>query len=740
MGRSSLLGAGTPASVPVLQRISVGVLCGLVTTVFSLSYAALLFSGGLGGDVAAGMGVMLVSSAILALVTAALTSFPPTYSQVRDIPIAYLALIAPAVAGAVTAPDETLPTIIVLVGITSFAIGVSFLVIGQLRLGRMVRFVPFPVVSGFLAGVAWLIVTGALAILTGEPFHLASVPELFGADTLPKMAVTAAFVLASVVGRRWLGPGILIPLLVIVATIAFQFVVAASAQSGSYFIDAGWLARVPENTTLWPSIGFGDLAHVDWGAIGAQWYTIAVIVPVALIALLLNISGLEADAKRDIDLDAELKTAGAANILAGLVGGAPGYQSLSMTLISQRLGGGTRLTSFVAGLFLLVALTLGSDIVGLVPLPVLAGIVLATGGSLLWERLVGSFGRLALGEYLILLAIFVVTVWLGFLSAVVFGIVAAMALFVIDYSRSGVVKLDLTGSDYQSSTESSDARRKALQAHGHVILILRLQGFLFFGTANGLRRTIERRFEASADRAAVRHVVLDCRRISGIDSAAVEAFSRLSQTATDRGIRLVLTNVGEGVVRTLVRGGLPLNGSAGITVADSFDRALHDIEDEVLADVDPALAVRAPRPIGEQLRLFVEDAEHLDQLIAYLERVTFAAGDLVVEEGTPADDMFFIETGTAAVRIAAGGHHVTLTTLGPGSIVGEIAFYLGARSTRTASVVAEGEVVAWRFTKTSLGRMEALSPGIASRFHHGMAEILADRLAATNRLVRFLAT
>lgn len=721
----------------VLQRVSVGVLCGLVTAVFSLSFAALLFSGAFADSIGIGMGVMLTSSAIFTIATAVLTSFPPTYSQVRDIPIAYLALVALPLAAA-TSAAATLPTLIAFVALTTLAIGVAFFAVGQAKLGRMARFVPFPVVSGFLAGVAWLIITGALAILTGRPFELGSIAELFDGDVLPKLIATATFVLVGAVGRRWLPSGILIPVLVLAATLVFHLWTALSSAPAAFWEETRWVAQLPEGATLWPPIKASDLSLIDWGAIGGQWFTIAVIVPVAMIALLLNISGLETEAKRDIDLDAELKTAGVANILSAFAGGAPGYQSLSMTLMSQRLGGGTRLTSIAAGLFLLVVVVFGSELIALVPLPALAGIVLATGSALLWERLVGSFRRLAPAEYLVVLAIFVATVGLGFLVAVIFGIVAAMALFVIDYSRSGVVKLEMTGRDYQSGAESSDARRHVLQIHGGVILILRLQGFLFFGTANGLRRTIERRLQAASGRDAARFVLLDFRRISGVDSAAVESFTRLGQTAADRGVRIVVANVQQAVLRTLLRGGLVIDGGSAIQIAENFDQALHDIEDEVLAGIDPKLTVRLPQPISGQLRLLAGDSGQIEELVGFFERAVFPRGIPLVVEGSAANDLYFIEAGTASVGITAGSSHVTLTKVGPGSIVGEISFYLG--SPRTASVVAEVDVTAWRFTKESLARMEAISPQIASRFHAGMAELLADRLAATNRLVRFLAT
>jgi SulP family sulfate permease len=103
----------------------------------------------------------------------------------------------------------------------------------------------------------------------------------------------------------------------------------------------------------------------------------------------------------------------------------------------------------------------------------------------------------------------------------------------------------------------------------------------------------------------------------------------------------------------------------------------------------------------------------------------------------PSSDIFFIESGQAAVILTAGRTNVRLATVSGGAIVGEIAFYLGAK--RSASVVTESSLVAWRLSAENLARLETEMPDVLIRFHRGMAAILADRLTGANRLVRLLA-
>ena len=88
------------------------------------------------------------------------------------------------------------------------------------------------------------------------------------------------------------------------------------------------------------------------------------------------------------------------------------------------------------------------------------------------------------------------------------------------------------------------------------------------------------------------------------------------------------------------------------------------------------------------------------------------------------------------MRVAASEGSLRLATVGPGSIVGEMAFYRGLP--RAASVVAEEPLVAWRLSASSIARLEAEQPASLIRLHRGMAALLAERLGGANRLVQLL--
>ena len=186
----------------------------------------------------------------------------------------------------------------------------------------------------------------------------------------------------------------------------------------------------------------------------------------------------------------------------------------------------------------------------------------------------------------------------------------------------------------------------------------------------------------------------------------------------------------------MARAGFVPGADNAIHFADDLDRGLEECENALLAGVAPEVMANGVVPVRDLLGTVVGDPGAAENLLPYLERLELAAGTVLIEQGAVASDIFFIEAGRAAVVLAAGSERLRLATLGPGSIVGEMAFYLG--QPRSAAVSAETPVVAWRLSSASLARLEADLPDALIGLHRGMAALLAERLSGANRLVRLL--
>ena len=720
----------------VKLAIAVGLVCGLLAVVQSIGFGTLLFSGAPRSLAAAGMGMGLLSTAIMGLIPL-FSSHRGIIASAQSVPTAAMAGIVTAMVAGMPTPQEPviLATVVATVALTTVFIGASTSLLGIFGLSRFIRFIPHPVVGGFLAGSGWLVLVGGIDAIAGE--HFASDPLRFLSDpaTLVRGATAAVLIAIVALLRQLTTWRLVLPAVMAAALVLFNAVVFAGPVSGNTLLATHWLLELPGGGMLWPPMAPADLALVDWSAVGKQLPSLLTVPVLAVIAMLMNATSIELDARQDLDLDRELRTTGLANLIAGAGGGLVGYHSLSLTTLASRLGGGQIVAGLTVSAICVLALFFGGTVVSLVPTPVIGGMLIWVGGGLVHQWLVQSHARLATAEYGVVVLIFAIIAFVGFVEGILVGLIAAAVLFAIEYGRVDIIRYTLTGRDYQTQTDTSEARLEVLQNQGDAILLFRLQGFLFFGTADRLRRSIQFRIVEQTER-PVRFLVIDFHRVSGLDSSAVLSFVRLSQLAQPGGFTLVLTGMSDQVKEAMQRGGLTQQDGT-IRFAKNFDQGVEWCENALIADVAPELSVAQVRPAEEILREVIGDPVYTEKLLPFFDRVKIDKGDALIVQGKPSDDIFIIEQGRASVELMNGAQTVRLATVTHGAIVGEIAFYRAVP--RSASVIAETDLVAWRFSRASLERLRASDPDVAARFHQGIAAMLADRLTSTNRLIQLLA-
>jgi SulP family sulfate permease len=323
--------------------------------------------------------------------------------------------------------------------------------------------------------------------------------------------------------------------------------------------------------------------------------------------------------------------------------------------------------------------------------------------------------RLPGAEYAIVLLILLAIAGWGLLPGVAVGLLLAVVLFAVSYGRTDVVRHAASGLVYRSNVERPPGERDALRALGERIHVLRLQGFVFFGTASGLLDRIRAR--AADERAPLRFLLLDFRGVTGVDSSAVLSFGKASQLAAARGFGLVLTAVPESVRAQLEHGDL-----ADARFEPDLDRALEACEDELLAEAAIAPAATAwTSADGDRLARRIEP---------YLERIVLPAGGVLVRQGETSADVFLLESGRLRVELeTAGGDRLRLRSIRPGTMVGEVTHY--TESPRTASVVAEVDSVVRRLDPSAFDRMESEDAELAADVHEWFARLLAQRLTDT---------
>ncbi len=469
------------------------------------------------------------------------------------------------------------------------------------------------------------------------------------------------------------------------------------------------------------------LSRVHWPSLFANLAGIAPVLVVGVVTLLLNASGLELVVKRDIHLNRELKIAGVANMLGGLGGGLPGFQTLSLSALAERMAPQRRLVGVVIATVCGLCLLAGSSVLSLLPRASLGGLLMFLGLSFLVEWVVDARSRLPRTDYLVVLMILLVIATVGYLESVGLGIVIAIVLFVINYSNIDVVRHALSGAAQPSNVARPRRQREQLAELGEKALVLRLQGFIFFGTANGLVSRVRRRLRDEGY-PRLRYLILDFRPVTGLDSSAVLSFVKLQQFAEQHGFVIVFTQVSATARHQLEQGGIFVDRSIA-RCFDELDRGLEWAENRLLEEAGHSLAEQ-PVNLESFLEQIAPEPEHVAELLPYFERLELPAGHVIMEQGDEPDAVYFVESGRVKMHVQIDtGKSVRLLSMGPGALIGELEMYRGRR--RSAAAVTETAAVVHRISAESLIHLERQDPDRASAFHRLICRLLAERLTTT---------
>lgn len=716
-----------------------GLICGLLAAMFSISAAALLFSNVLGEHIAVAIGICLFGTIVLSGVIAIFSSCPGMVSCTQEVTVVTFAVIATSIHATMfgTHSDaHILATIVVMIGLATAVTGLVLFAMGTFKLGRLIRFIPYPVLAGFLAGMGWLIVSGALAVVIGVPLVWQNMPVLLSGVGLSKWLPAVAFAVVVDVLARRSGNPLVLPVAVLASLILFH--------AGAYLLDVsraelqqyGWLLQpLATGETLLPFLGT-PLAFVDWAVIWQELPKMIPLIAISAAAMLFASSGIELSVRRDVDLDRELRAAGIANVLTGMGGGAAGFQGLGLTMLAHQLGAACRITGVLAAAVCAVILVFGSALLSLIPVPLFGGLLLWIGGALLYEWLIGLRPKISRREYLVVLLITVLIVTVGLLEGVVVGVFAAAGLFTIEYSRIDVIKYAVTGESFHSRIEHNDAHRTYLNAQGRHTLVLRLQGFIFFGSVHRLQQFIRSRLRGQ-DATGLRFLVLDCRDVTGCDSSALLSVAKIHDMIGASGGQMIVCNLRPAIVDQLSKVGAAPAGGPPLRCFANVDQAMAWCEERLLRDWAERPDQREGHCIAQHLVRELDHPGAFDILQAYLEKIELAPQTKLIRQDEQSCDIFFVEQGTVTVQLEAPeSAPIHLRTLGPGTIVGEISFFL--KRPRIAAAIAETQTTVWRLGQDNLIRMTKEEPEIASAFHGYLLRIVAERLNQTNSLVRSL--
>ena len=711
----------------VIGTVVAGLVIGAVEVIFAGAFAALVFGGYLEFyflDDA--VGLFLGAAALTLGLMAWLAGRRGIVGSLQAIGAVVMAVVsASAVVHTGGSAADLFSTVVAAIMVATVLTGLVALWLGARRRGDLIRFVPYPVVGGFIAGTGWLLAkAGVYVAAGGSPFYN-KLGDLIGATPVQHWAPALAFGVVLLIADRTIRRPLVIPAVIAIGLVVFVVAMIATGSSVDDVRADGWLLGSFDSGALWKTWTFNAFTGADWIAVLKSFAAILAAVFVATISILFNVNGSEQILDRSLDTNRELRDAGVVNVVSGGLGGIPGYHSLSLTALVGRMRVDARATGLIAALVPLTALVVGADVVELIPRVIVGGVLVFLGLGFIVEWVWDKRHVLPRLEYWVVWVILIGVIVLGYLIGIILGLVLAVVLFAISYGRIELVREVAFGETYHSNVDRPTEERAELMTLGDQVQILRISGFVFFGSTSRLLERVQARVETTPPR----FLVIDLRHVTGVDSSAVVSFVKVLSLAEAHGFQVILTGATDPVRAQLTRGGV--DETEGIAEFEpDLDHGLQRCEEALLST--PGLA---DAKAGHPSRRGPEGLP--PALSAHVERVALEAGDVLIHQDDPPGDVFVLVSGRLGIETTTPeGTRLRLRTLRPGVVVGEITLYTGVA--RTADVVAETHSVVLRIGREAIARLEVEAPETAVMLHRWLATMLAERLTDSMRTIDVL--
>jgi SulP family sulfate permease len=728
-----------PDLKPRIANAVTTVAAATVTAAFTIiacgSFAALIFTGPLDQCVAQGIWIGLFTALVVGVIVSLSSSCPGVIAIPQDRIAPILALMAAGMVARMgsASPQEKCLAVMAAIAVVSLVTGAVLFILGRLRLGNLIRYIPYPVIGGFLAGSGWLLVRGALRVMTGHALGLQTAPLFLHPSVLVQWLPGALFGLLLFLTMKRLRHPLTLPLILFGAIglfwgwFLFSGTTLVAARRG------GWLPDLPASHGVHGFSSFFIINLAPWHIIAQEWSILATILLTSVVSILLTASALELAAEEEIDLNRELRAAGMATLAAGIGGGMVGFHSLSMSRLVLRMGARSRWVGLGSGLLCGLGLFLGPAAVLFVPQFVCGGLLFFLGLTFLWEWVFEARRTLTVADYGVVILILAVVGAVGYPEGVGVGIVAAIIMFIHNYSRVDVVTHAFSGADLRSNVDRSMRELRFLREHGGKIYVLKLQGFIFFGTANHLLHEVRLR-ATDPGLPSLGFAVMDFRRVTGLDASAIFSLNKVQHLARKQSFCLLMTQVSPQIISQLEQGGLNAGPGDSFKLLPDLDHALEWCEDRLLT-------ARGKNGNGhsayleEQLKEAWPKGVDPSSLRPYLERLEVQSGAHLIRQSEVSESLYFVESGRVTARLEfEDGRTLRLRTMGAGTVVGEVGLFL--HGTRAASVVTDQRCVVYRLSASSLDQMSRENPNLALAFHRYLICLLGERLTSSTALLR----
>lgn len=714
-----------------LANVLSGSLIALVNISVAVSVAALLFAQVDPRLLVPGIAILLMGTLVTGLGGSLFSDYKAVICSPRNGLVPVFAVMVGSIYSSFDSQYSVAAeaTIIAAIMVTTMIAGLFLLLLGRLKMGNLVRYIPYPVTGGFFAGIGYIFVQGGLTVAAGAEPDFGSLGD---SNFIQLVIPAVVLALCLIMGKMFKDNSLSVPGILLLSMLIFYTVLTLAGISQEQAIESGLLPEIEDTGSLVPVFQLDYLSQINWIAISDQIGGIVVVALLCSMMLLLDVSGIELIARKDLNPDHELQVMGYTNVVNSLVGGFPGVHDVSDTALVDKIGGQDRLTGFVYVALVAAAILAGADFMEIVPTFILGGLLIYVGLEFLIDWVWKARDELPFSDYVVVLIILVVIIFSDILQGVTFGFFIAIILFVINYSQLSVIKIETNASDHASNVDRDLETRELLNKEGNRVLILILQGFIFFGTADKLISAIRSRI-MDKEGSRFDFLVLDFHHVSQLDTSAIVTFSKLAQLSERVGFHVVISSADDNSIKQLVK-------HKFFTFADltwerhykeQLDTAVDWCERRILNDLK-LNAEDHNLSLPDIIRRIAYDESDVLALADFFHVEKRTAGEYLFQEGDNGESLYFVGSGTVVVvmKIPRQQERI-LRKYKAGAILGEMAIYTGEN--RTASVRIEKDAELFRLDKDQMDAMSRQFPASTAALHTYIVRLLAERLGRANR-------
>lgn len=572
-------------------------------------------------------------------------------------------------------------SIVLMLTVLGILTGLIQILIGFLGVGRLIRYIPYTVVSGYLSGVGLIIIGSQIPRFVGTSantawWRAAVNPALWDTRSI---AIGAATVLVALLAPK-ITKAIPSTILGIIAGIIAYFVLANSDAT---------MMTLTDNPLVLGSLGATSEGYI--GTIIGRWYDIgelklsqvaALFGSALTLAALLSIDTLKTCVVIDQmtrtrhDPNRELFAQGLANIASSAIGGIPGAGIMGPTMVNLSSGAQTRVSGIIEGLLVLIVALVLSNFIAWIPVATLAGILIVIGLRMIDTKPLNFLeSRATVFDFAVVAVVIGFALTVGLIAASAAGVALSILLFLREQVGGSVIRHKTFVSQRSSTWYRPEAEMRLIAQKGDKAVIFELQGSLFFGTTYELYSVLEAEIKTRD------YIILDLRRVLSVDITAAHMLNQVRDMMRDRGMPLLMSNVrehlpnGNNLLEFFKQTEL-IDATDAVRVFQTIESAIEWVEHKLIGDIELPVETEVALNLQEMNLFQGRKVETLTDLEARMEQRTVKAGDSIYSIGDQERELYLIRRGVVRILAPIGGsrqlHHIA--TFGRGDFFGGLAF------------------------------------------------------------------